>query len=439
MQINRSQTHSPGETWSFRKVAQTVGVALLAFTEPAAAVVTSRKTRLHGVRPRPHHDASETHLVDKSLEALWLPFETPQPQPLRVHQARVIPRDDWMQFETPNTIPGSLVDHNAVGLGAGAEETMAVSPPLPPRNSSLLSQPAPVLQCVDGGTLSTCPPPIIPDPALQAYLAMCVIVRDEPWDLPEWIDHYRELGADAFYIFDHNSSQPLRPALESSASTSHIGYRYFNDFTGDDSAQVTVYNTCIRDYGDKHRFIGFVDSDEYLIPRKGPKQLVEFLREYEDAGALAVNWRQFGSSGHIERPAGRVVDNYVFCYAADSDNNKHVKLFGNMLFMDRMQCPHTALYTDERFAVNENMVRVDGPFTKTISMQKYVLHHYVTRSLEDFERKVARGTAHGAVSKDIGFFKGVNKEAKSLCLAGRKKDADDGGGPNRSDSESGFL
>ncbi len=436
MLIKSTRTHAADETWTFRKIAQAMGVAILAFTQPTAAVVATRSARLYGPRHRTHRELTpdidkdlfrakkvETHAVSKSLEALWLPFESPQPSRVQVRGASV---GKSQEFKGQLDVLNPLVVQDAVVQGVADYEIIAAPPPpLPQRNSSLLWEPAPILQCIEGGSLRPCPSPIIPEPVLQSYLAMCVIVRDEPFDLPEWINHYRELGAGAFYIFDHNSSIPLRDALEETNSTSDINYRYFNDFIGNASTQVTVYNTCIRDYGDRHQFIGFLDSDEYLIPKKGPKQFTDFLRRYEHSGSLAINWRQFGSSGHIRRPEGRVVDNYVNCWAADDVNNKHVKLFGNTQYIDRMEGPHTALYTHQRFAVDENMLRVDGPFSETISMQKYVLHHYVTRSLEDFERKMARGAAHGCVPKTMDFFHGVNQQATSLCLAGRTKAADD--------------
>ena len=440
MRVDRRQTHSQGEAWTLRRVVQTAGVALLALTNPAAAVVTSRNTRLYGLKHQEHRDLArdanrdffqadkqETHVVSKSMEMLWLPFESPQPPPrVRVPHTDIAAQDDWMNFERRGDAPSPpTADQRAVSQNNTVEDKTSTPPPLPPRNSSLLLQPAPVLQCVNESMLQPCPPTIDPDPAWQSYLAMCVIVRDEPFDLPEWINHYRGLGADAFYIFDHNSSVPLYTALQPIASDNHISYRYFNHFPSNSSTQVAVYNTCIRNYGDKHQFIGFFDSDEYIIQKKGAKPFVDFLRQHEDVGALAVNWRQFGSSGHIQRPVGRVVDNYLFCYAADDPNNKHVKLIGNTQYIDRMETPHSALYTYEKFAVSENMERVDGPFSETISFQKYVLYHYVTRSLEDFKRKMARGSANLNIAKTMTFFNGVNKQATAFCLEARTKAADD--------------
>ncbi len=43
-----------------------------------------------------------------------------------------------------------------------------------------------------------------------AYLAMCLVVRDQSEDLREWVEYHRALGAGKFYIFDDNSTAPAR-------------------------------------------------------------------------------------------------------------------------------------------------------------------------------------------------------------------------------------
>lgn len=44
---------------------------------------------------------------------------------------------------------------------------------------------------------------------------------------------------------------------------------------------------------------GMWDSDEMLVTLNGTLESV--LRRYEAYGAVVVNWRMFGSSGHMKR------------------------------------------------------------------------------------------------------------------------------------------
>lgn len=51
------------------------------------------------------------------------------------------------------------------------------------------------------------------------------------------------------------------------------------------------------------RWLAFIDADEFFVPHdESWTTLPELLKKYETYGGLAVNWRLFGSSGHITRP-----------------------------------------------------------------------------------------------------------------------------------------
>ena len=48
----------------------------------------------------------------------------------------------------------------------------------------------------------------------QAYLAMCLGVKDQNEDLREWIEYHRSIGVGKFYVFDDNSTVPAADALQ---------------------------------------------------------------------------------------------------------------------------------------------------------------------------------------------------------------------------------
>ena len=62
------------------------------------------------------------------------------------------------------------------------------------------------------------PPPKVPterivrDPG-QAYLAVCLGVKDQNEDLREWIEYHQSIGVGKFYISDDNSSVPAADML----------------------------------------------------------------------------------------------------------------------------------------------------------------------------------------------------------------------------------
>jgi hypothetical protein len=54
---------------------------------------------------------------------------------------------------------------------------------------------------------------------------------------------------------------------------------------------------------------GVKPSSKSSRPR--PPSIITFLREFEEEGALVLNWRMFGSSGHKARPRQPVTKAYT--------------------------------------------------------------------------------------------------------------------------------
>ena len=269
--------------------------------------------------------------------------------------------------------------------------------------------------CQRGPGEPACPASILPLPRLQSDLAACVVLRDE-LDVPEWLAYHRRLGIGAFYIYDHNGTVPLTDAAPyASLAAGDVRYNYFNQYLGE-SPQLAVYNECREQFFGQHRWMTFIDPDEFIVLQQPEITLPKFLAGYEDFGALVVNWRLFGSSNHSRRPTGRVVDNYIHCYPRDHSNSIHVKVIANTRFTTRIDSPHSAEYVQGKFAVTESHQPHGRPETPLISMNEIALYHYVVKSQEDFDRKRARGAVHGVANiRPENFLQEVDSEAVDLC------------------------
>lgn len=75
--------------------------------------------------------------------------------------------------------------------------------------------------------------------------------------------------------------------------------------------------------------VGFIDVDEFLMLSNSSETIDTLLRDYEGFGGLAVNWRMFGSSGHVARPPNGTLQSYTACSTPDNVQNTHVKSFVN--------------------------------------------------------------------------------------------------------------
>eukprot|EP00887_Chlorella_sp_A99_P002866 scaffold6.g2866.t1 len=233
-----------------------------------------------------------------------------------------------------------------------------------------------------------------PAPA-NGSVALCLVAKDEnPTDLDEWLEYHRRLGVSKVYLFDHNSSTP---AFESPAVMRHIKagflqceHRQFTRFLHPLSFEERYPQT--TNLRDKHTWVGFIDVGQ---------DLPTFLGHYEAYGGLSLNWRLFSSSGHVRRPEGGVLANYWRWPLRVAE-----------------QGVHSASFVPPFYSVDEAFRQVVGGHTSTWAGSRIVLNHYVTKSREDMEAKVARGCVMRQSGKTWDYFGHVEREAADVCTDG---------------------
>lgn len=168
-----------------------------------------------------------------------------------------------------------------------------------------------------------------------------------------------------------------------------------------------------------HDFVGFWDVDEFLIPMNGTDSKIStVLKQYVDVGGLAVNWRIVGPSYHMLKPPGGVLENYNMCTPWSYEENEEIKTIVNTKFaIQPTTDPHTFVYKNGYGAVDDAGRPVPGVRNprKVGDVQAFALYHYVTKSKEEYEEKMRRGSAMGNRKKE-SYFDMISKIATSPCL-----------------------
>lgn len=157
---------------------------------------------------------------------------------------------------------------------------------------------------------------------------------------------------------------------------------------------------CLRKYKRNHKFIGFIDGDEYIVltGKYATDTLDSFLLRFGNVPGVTLNWFVVGSAQPIHRPAGLVGCNYLDCVA-----DRHVKAFCSTEHTLRHTI-HECYYNlrtevPTKFSVDILGQNMSGPFNDhfTNFTQSYdaFIYHYRFKSLDDFIRKNARGSGTG--------------------------------------------
>ena len=128
----------------------------------------------------------------------------------------------------------------------------------------------------------------------------------------------------------------------------------------------------------------------------------------------------FGSNGHIKRPAGQhTIHAYTRCIQPHPTRTEHIKSIVNTAFVTEISSdPHHFHYVDGKTAVNENYFPVvDTPWTEGATVTKIALHHYALKALEEFSRKINRGSGDGG-RKQLDWFITIDSQATAFCMPG---------------------
>lgn len=256
------------------------------------------------------------------------------------------------------------------------------------------------------------------NPEWKSYVAICAIVKDQGEDLMEWALYHKMIGIDTIYIHDHNSTIPLINEVLPLVKSGVVEYTYFKDPPPGSklNPQIYTYQQCLKKYRSKHRFIAFIDIDEFIVLNRGDgnQLLPDFLRRFEnDVGALGVNWRVMGSDKHKARPPGGALENYISCYPEEKESSqKHIKSIVNTKYNAVPTNPHY-FKTEGAGTVDYNGRIVTGPFNENPPLKDISLHHYFFKSEEDFHKKHVRGTG-ARHRKSLDWFDHA-KEATDFC------------------------
>lgn len=223
---------------------------------------------------------------------------------------------------------------------------------------------------------------------MQFYISLCCIVKDETPYLEEWITYHRKIGVDHFFLYDNESKIPVIDTLKSLGLDS---YATVIKISGR-AKQVKAYNDCLIRQRKVSQWIGFIDMDEFIVPKGTKGDFKAFLKKYEQFGGIGINWLIFGSGGHQNKTNRPQLESFLMRSEVGFHLNNHVKMVVQPQHTERSRGAHFFTFIKNYFAVNEKFVPITSHLSD-ISVDEIQLNHYWCRSLEEHYEKVERGLA----------------------------------------------
>lgn len=257
-------------------------------------------------------------------------------------------------------------------------------------------------------------------------LAIAGIVKNENDALLEWIAFHRVVGASHFFIADNGSDDGTRELL---VALSQAGVVTVFDFpsVGEQKPQLPAYARILRACPTDIDVLAFIDADEFILPLEGENSiipLIERLFAPDDVSAVALNWANFGSSGHVFAEEGLVIERFTKRATVAFGTNHHYKSVVRRGRVETFHNPHHANVRCGRYVdvLGRDLVlhsKHGGGLSEEVVWSGGRINHYAVKSLEEFlVGKSRKGSAslHGRV-KHKKYFQGHDRNDETCLLA----------------------
>lgn len=229
-------------------------------------------------------------------------------------------------------------------------------------------------------------------------VSICAIFKNEAPYLKEWIEFNNIVGVDHFYMYNNNSEDDyeavLKPYIKSGLVT-------LIDWP-QNQKQMECYQTCIKDFSGETKWLGFIDIDEFIVP-KSTDSIYEFLKAFENkAGAVNLYWKLFGTSGRMDRDlSGLVCEDFTVCWPKYCDIGK---CFYNTAFGFDFESKY-AKQLHHKFWANYkgknippvnifNHICVGNRNIADVADFPIQINHYFTKSYKEYAMKRSKGDVY---------------------------------------------
>ncbi len=218
-------------------------------------------------------------------------------------------------------------------------------------------------------------------------VAICTIFQNEAPYLKEWIEFHKLVGVTKFYLYNNRSSDNFMEVLEPYINSGVVQLINWPHAPGKKFSwsviQCNAYDHAIKLTKKKVRWLAVLDADEFLFPVQ-VMTLPEFLKDFERAGAVVVNWQMYGTSGVKKiAPNELLIEKLTYKAPTDYHENAHVKVIVNPKHVKKFKSPHRAIYKSGYLAFNSNNRVMTASIAPYILADKIRINHYWSRD-EDY-------------------------------------------------------
>ncbi len=233
------------------------------------------------------------------------------------------------------------------------------------------------------------------------YISLLLLIRDENEYLEEWLEHYFRIGVDHVYIYDNQSDIPVQEYLHS-VNSPYLDRITIVEWKSTENTQQDANNHFLKTYGNETKWIAPVDIDEFVQINDTSMTLEEYLKSNECYGYVHCQWVHFNANGQENKSSELVTKRFTQTadwYDWSSSGKK---------FIQTNRCGGFIRYNPVLKAY------CNGLDNAVNNKDFFQLNHYFTKSYEEWNEKMKRGSCDPNVRRNYRLFFQLNPDMAYL-------------------------
>jgi len=255
------------------------------------------------------------------------------------------------------------------------------------------------------------------------YLTLGTLWKDEDDVCLEFIDYHLNAidGVDKIIIFDREYNR-IKALV---GDNPKVEVHHYPESSTNVHAQ--AWADMVKMMKGKTKWLACIDGDQALVPIK-TKNIQDILKNYEDFGALQINWSTFTSNKQVERTPYSLYERFTETAQTNEGVNNHCQFIVQVDKANPIKgCdPHTPTLLPGHISVNTRKQQVVGPFSSPVDHDVIYVAHYINKSREEYLKKRGKGRAdiYGELMPDMFYlheFKDAKQDLRAKTLWDERK------------------
>ncbi|MEI3535379.1 MAG: glycosyltransferase family 2 protein [Bacilli bacterium] len=236
---------------------------------------------------------------------------------------------------------------------------------------------------------------------------ICTMIKDEHPYIREWALYHKNLGFNQIILYDDSSSHSYEKELGDLIKDNFI---IIKKWEGNQwSRQSRAFNDFVNSQTwSNEDYCAFIDIDEFIF-FDNVKTISEFMKLYKEFAGVGLSWKIYNANGRIKAPSN--LSTFEAYTQEVQYSEPRIKVIARLKDILSFPTVHHFIPRHGRLVTTNNKT-IYGMLGSYCDFTNGHIKHYMTKSWEDWIRRLKRGNITNGL-RTIDFFFKLNPDLEN--------------------------